>query len=88
MKCWWCDDDISNTVAHIKTHCKDNNNVTECNNVIMQKVCTLMRNPNLLKRSMNSSAKLCYICGLFNEEPVDMYKPLFKTSCWNRYTFI
>ena len=64
MKCWWCDDDISNTVAHIKTHCKDKHNVTECNNVIMQKVCTLMRNPNLLKRSMNSSAKLCYICGL------------------------
>ena len=63
MKCWWCEDNLPNTAELIKNHCKEKHNVTEYNNIIMQKACMLMQNKKLLQRFKNCNAKPCYICG-------------------------
>ena len=58
MKCWWCEDNLPNAAELIKKH-----NVTEYNNIIMQKACMLMQNKKLLQRFKNSNAKPRYTCG-------------------------
>ena len=50
MKCWWSKDDLPNTTELIKNHCQEKHNVTNDNNIIMQKACLLMQNEKLLKR--------------------------------------
>ena len=80
MKCWWCDSDLSNSVALIKQHCKEKHNATEKNNIIMEKVCTLMRNDNLLRKFKSGIGKPCYICGLLMKN-----QWIFVNHCLKRH---